>query len=141
VQRRDVDDLVNSLVGSPSRGTLGPGFDSGDLTPLSIPGTPAPPGISLPAIGSGRVSRQSDFSSERFSNPLSHSTSSATDHVIERYVISISLIYIYWKVSHYRSITPRLHVDLIDIEQELLSCHKRFPSSRLSIVPIHSAML
>lgn len=83
---------MNSLVGNPIRAGLG--LDSGDLTPLSIPGTPAPgPVLGLPgpkSSGSGRVSRQSDFASERISagsNPLSHSTSSATDHVIERCAI------------------------------------------------------
>lgn len=85
--RRDLDDLVNSLVGNPNRG----GLDSGDLTPLSVPSTPAmghPIGLPGPSAlsmsGSGRASRQSDFSSERISVTLAQSSNSATDHVIER---------------------------------------------------------
>ena len=82
--------MVNALVGNQS------GRDSGgELTPASsIPGTPALAGhtINLPAhsalslSGSGRVSRQSDFASDRASLPvnLGGSTNSATDHVIER---------------------------------------------------------
>lgn len=86
--RKDLDELVNALVGSPSYG----GSDSGDLTPSSpIPGTPflGPsmlPGPSTRSIpGSGRASRQSDFSSDRIGIglPLAQS-SNATDHVIER---------------------------------------------------------
>lgn len=82
---------MNSLVGSSSRS----GLDSGDLTPSSIPGTPAQgqttglPGPStLSMSGSGRASRQSDFSSERVNvgtAPI-QSNNSATDHVVERYV-------------------------------------------------------
>lgn len=83
--------MVNALlVGNPS------GRDSnGELTPASsVPGTPAMAGhtINLPAhsvlslSGSGRVSRQSDFASDRASLPvnLGGSSNSATDHVIER---------------------------------------------------------
>jgi len=85
--RRDIDDLVSALVGTRSH----TGVDSSDFTPSSsIPGTPAmghP--ASLPVqttFGSGRVSRQSDFH-ERASvaaTTLVGTTSSATDHVIER---------------------------------------------------------
>ncbi|EAU90208.2 dynein intermediate chain [Coprinopsis cinerea okayama7 len=104
-KQRDVEDLVNMLVGSPRRS----GRTSGDLTPSeSIPGTPAlshtiqlpgPSGLS----GSGRVSRQSDFASERvFSGAGTQSVSSnATDNVMEI------------------QITPRSYTDLIDVEQEL----------------------
>ncbi|KAF8223518.1 WD40 repeat-like protein [Tricholoma matsutake] len=105
--RKDLDELVNALVGSPSRG----GSESGDLTPSSpIPGTPSlGPSVALPGHsarsipGSGRASRQSDFSSDRISlgTTLAQSSNAATDHVIER------------------TITPRLYIDLIDVEQEL----------------------
>lgn len=84
--RRDIDELVNSLVGSTSRG----GSDNGDFTPSSpTPGTPtlglsvSLPGPSARSIpGSGRASRQSDFSSDRTS--FGKSSNAATDHVIER---------------------------------------------------------
>ncbi|TFK51665.1 WD40 repeat-like protein [Heliocybe sulcata] len=99
--RRDVDDLVNSLLGGRR------GIDSaGDLTPSSsVPGTPSiGQGSSLagPSALSGRLSRQSqsDFGSEALSlgTTLAHS---ATDNVMER------------------TMTPRLVPDLIDVEQEL----------------------
>ncbi|KAF8159787.1 WD40-repeat-containing domain protein [Crassisporium funariophilum] len=103
--RRDVDDLVNALVGSRS------GMDSGELTPSSsMPGTPAmghhislPVHAALSMSGSGRASRQSDFQPERLSlgNTYVGSSNSATDNVIER------------------TMTPRSFPDLIDIEQEL----------------------
>ncbi|KAG6868069.1 hypothetical protein C0993_007802 [Termitomyces sp. T159_Od127] len=92
--RRDLDDLVNSLVGSPSRGSRESG---GDRSP-SIPGTPSmgnmiglagPSALSM--SGSGRASRQSDFSTSI--GPTPNQPSSSTDHVIER--------------------------DLVDVEQEL----------------------
>ncbi|TFK25590.1 dynein intermediate chain [Coprinopsis marcescibilis] len=109
--RRDVDDFVNELIGSPRRS----GRTSGDLTPSeSVPGTPAlshtiqlpgPTGLS----GSGRVSRQSDFTSERlFSVTGTQSVSSSTtDNANE-----VTLI-------------PRPHTDLIDIEQELFELPQR----------------
>jgi dynein intermediate chain len=69
------------------------GLDSGDLTPLSIPGSPsigqvsALPGQSaLSLSGSGRASRQSDLQ-ERVSigaSTLAGLSNSGTDHVIER---------------------------------------------------------
>jgi dynein intermediate chain len=82
--RRDIDDLVSALVGGTRSQT---GVDSSDFTPSSsIPGTPAmghPSSLPVQtAFGSGRVSRQSDFH-ERAS-ALVGTTSSATDHVIER---------------------------------------------------------
>ncbi|KDR67965.1 hypothetical protein GALMADRAFT_272810 [Galerina marginata CBS 339.88] len=106
--KKDVDDLVNSLVG----GRIG--VDSGDLTPASsIPGTPAvghhinlpgpSGGVGASVSGSGRVSRQSDFQ-ERLSGGSSNFpglSNAATDHVIER------------------TMTPRTFPDLIDIGQEL----------------------
>jgi dynein intermediate chain len=86
--RRDIDDLVNALVGGTRSHT---GVDSSDFTPSSsIPGTPAMGHTaSLPVhttFGSGRASRLSD-SHERTSvatSTLVGTTSSATDHVIER---------------------------------------------------------
>ncbi|KAG6895805.1 hypothetical protein C0992_012357 [Termitomyces sp. T32_za158] len=99
--RRDLDDLVNSLVGSPSRGSR----ESGDRSP-SIPGTPSignlvglPGPSALSMSGSGRASRQSDFSTSI--GPTLNQPSSSTDHVIERVL------------------TPRIYSDLIDVEQEL----------------------
>ncbi|KAF5373244.1 hypothetical protein D9615_007436 [Tricholomella constricta] len=99
--RKDLDDLVNALVGSPSRG----GRDSGDRSP-SIPGTPSlghsiglPGPSALSMSGSGRASRQSDFSASVGAAPALQSSS--TDHVIERVL------------------TPRIRGDLIDVEQEL----------------------
>ncbi|RXW20680.1 hypothetical protein EST38_g5183 [Candolleomyces aberdarensis] len=89
--RRDVDDLVTALVGTPGRS----GRTSGDQTPSeSIPGTPAmshtiqlpgPSGLSLSAVPAAR----------------SVSSNSATDNVMEI------------------AITPRSYPDLIDMEQEL----------------------
>lgn len=103
--RADVDSLVNSLLGPPSKWE---GLDSGDLTPSSsIPGTPSYGHIGLPGpsgfSASGRLSRQSDldFVERRSTTPLIRSTSSATDHIVER------------------AITPRSIPELIDIEEEL----------------------
>ncbi|KZT27753.1 dynein intermediate chain [Neolentinus lepideus HHB14362 ss-1] len=99
--RRDVDDLVNSLLGSRR------GVDSaGELTPSSsVPGTPSlgqGSSFSGQSALSGRLSRQSqsDFGSEALSlgTTLAHS---ATDNVMER------------------TMTPRFVPDLIDVEQEL----------------------
>ncbi|KAF5338661.1 hypothetical protein D9611_012804 [Ephemerocybe angulata] len=105
--RQNVDDLVNALVGSPSRS----GRTSGDLTPSeSMPGTPAlshtiqlagPSGLSI----SGRASRQSDLQYDRIPSggPTARSVSSnsATDNVMEI------------------TMTPRAYPDLVDMEQEL----------------------
>ncbi|KAG6813836.1 hypothetical protein H0H92_006780 [Tricholoma furcatifolium] len=106
--RRDLDDLVNSLVGSPSRGSRESG---GELSP-SIPGTPALnttiglPGPSVLSMsGSGRASRQSDFSASV--GPIPAQTSSSTEHVIERVL------------------TPRIYGDLIDVEQELFELPRK----------------
>ncbi|KAI9464161.1 WD40-repeat-containing domain protein [Boletus coccyginus] len=107
--RRDVDDLVNALVG----GTRG-GFDStGDVTPSSsLPGTPPRQSALLHSSSalspSGRVSRQSDVGSDRLSMGMTMVTSvnSATDHVVER------------------TLTPR-SIDLIDVEQELFELPQR----------------
>ncbi|KAF5362334.1 hypothetical protein D9756_002585 [Leucocoprinus leucothites] len=101
--RRDVSDLVDSLLGGSRRG----GPDSfGDLTPSpSIPGTPAfghpasvsgTSGLGLPPRTS---SRQSDLTSDRGTN--AGQMSSGTDHVMER------------------EIYPRSMVGLIDVEEEL----------------------
>ncbi|TFK39400.1 WD40-repeat-containing domain protein [Crucibulum laeve] len=106
--RRELDDTINNLLGSSTRG----GLDSRDLTPSSsIPGSPAlrdtmslPGPSALSMSGSGRASRQSDVGSDRVTSlgtTLSPSTNSATDHVIERTMI------------------PRSYPDLIDVEQEL----------------------
>ncbi|TFK74907.1 WD40 repeat-like protein [Pluteus cervinus] len=103
---QELDSLLVSLLGPTGRG----GADSTDLTPSSsIPGTPSlgqPIGLPGPSTlsSSGRISRQSDLeSSDRRSSatPLIRSTSSATDHVVDRVM------------------TPRYLPDLIDIEQEL----------------------
>lgn len=106
--KRDVEDLVNLLVGTSTRGG---GLDSGDLTPASsIPGSPAhgrPIGLPGPSAlsMSGRVSRQSDLHSDRGGSlgttNVPGSSSSATENVIER------------------TMTPRMYPDLIDVEQEL----------------------
>lgn len=99
---RDVDDLINSLLGGsrPGRGV----HSAGDVTPSSsVPGTPTLGGGSTlagPSGYSGRRSRQSDFGSEPVSigTTLAHS---ATDDVMDR------------------TMTSRLIPDLIDVEQEL----------------------
>ncbi|KAI1793564.1 WD40 repeat-like protein [Ganoderma leucocontextum] len=101
--RRDVDDLVNALIGSGSRGEAGSAVD----TPVSsVPGTPALGQSTLPgtsSVISGRLSRQSDVPSDRYSlgTTLIQSQNGATESVIER------------------EMTPRIVPDLIDIEQEL----------------------
>ncbi|KAJ3515990.1 hypothetical protein NLJ89_g1413 [Agrocybe chaxingu] len=103
--RRDVDELVNALVGSRI------GLDSGDLTPSSsIPGTPSmnqttslPVHTGLSQSTSGRASRQSDVQDRASVVSVTQvgSSNSATDHVMERTMV------------------PRTFPDLIDIEQEL----------------------
>ncbi|EJF64142.1 WD40 repeat-like protein [Dichomitus squalens LYAD-421 SS1] len=99
--RRDVDDLVNALIGSGSRA------DGADTPVSSVPGTPALGHASLPgpsSVLSGRLSRQSDAASDsRYSlgTTLIQSQNGATENVIER------------------EMTPRIVPDLIDIEQEL----------------------
>ncbi|KDQ61593.1 hypothetical protein JAAARDRAFT_171900 [Jaapia argillacea MUCL 33604] len=101
--RRDVDELVESILGSSRRG-----MDSGGLTPSSsVPGTPTlgqtislPGPSSLLSSLSGRLSRQSDAGSEQASLGTTL-VQSGTDNVVER------------------TMTPRLLPDLIDIEQEL----------------------
>ncbi|KAG5721336.1 Cytoplasmic dynein 1 intermediate chain 1 [Termitomyces sp. T112] len=106
--RRDLDELVNSLVGTPSRGSRESG---GDRSP-SLPGTPSignmiglPGPSALSMSGSGRVSRQSDFSTSV--GPMPNQPSSSTDHVIERVL------------------TPRIYSDLIDVEQELFDLPRK----------------
>ncbi|CCM00365.1 uncharacterized protein FIBRA_02395 [Fibroporia radiculosa] len=120
VARRDVDDLVSSLIGS----GIGRGVDSAAESPVSsVPGTPALgqtsslPGPSAPSL-SGRLSRQSDLASDRvsISTTLAQSANGTTDHIMDRYV------YEYYKLpaSHIsRVMTPRIMPDLIDVEQEL----------------------
>ncbi|KAI0923994.1 hypothetical protein AcV5_009371 [Taiwanofungus camphoratus] len=87
--RRDVDDLVSSLVG-PSRGV-----DSAIESPVSsVPGTPALgqtsslPGPSALSL-SGRLSRQSDAASDRISlgTTFVQSVNGTTDHVVDRYAV------------------------------------------------------
>ncbi|KAI0077731.1 WD40 repeat-like protein [Panus rudis PR-1116 ss-1] len=103
--KKDVDDLVSSLIGNRR------GFDStsGQGSPSSsIPGTPVVSTGSLPGPSSlslsGRLSRQSDgASSERVSmgtsmvQTMNGGVDQATDRVM----------------------TPRIMPDLIDVEQEL----------------------
>ncbi|KAF8629063.1 hypothetical protein AX15_003561 [Amanita polypyramis BW_CC] len=106
-KRLDVESLVNDILGHDIR----PGLTSFDNTPVtSAPGTPyvghtmSLPGPSALSIStSGRVSRQSDFStSDRVTvSTQAQPSSSATDHVMDR------------------AMTPRLYTDLIDVEQEL----------------------
>ncbi|KAI6120798.1 WD40-repeat-containing domain protein [Pisolithus croceorrhizus] len=106
--RREVDDLVNALVGSR-------GLDSGgDVTPSSsMPGTP--PRQSALFYGtsalspSGRASRQSDVGSDRISmgTTMITTANSGTEHVMER------------------TLTPRFVPDLIDVEQELFELPQR----------------
>lgn len=106
--RRDVDELVNALVGNR-------GLDSGgDITPSSsMPGTP--PRQSALFYGtstlspSGRISRQSDGGSDKNSMgaTMMGMTNSGTDHVMER------------------TLTPRFVPDLIDVEQELFELPQR----------------
>ncbi|KAH9852044.1 dynein intermediate chain [Lenzites betulinus] len=103
VARRDVDDLVSSLIGINSRG------DSAAVSPASsVPGTPALGHISLPGpsalLTSGRLSRQSDATSDTrlsMGTTLIQSQNGATESVMDR------------------EMTPRVVPDLIDIEQEL----------------------
>ena len=81
-----MDDLVNALIGSSGRGE-GCAVD----TPISsMPGTPALGQVSLPgtsSVISGRLSRQSDVPSDRYSlgTTLIQSQNGATENVIERY--------------------------------------------------------
>ncbi|KIM56500.1 hypothetical protein SCLCIDRAFT_17183 [Scleroderma citrinum Foug A] len=106
--RRDVDELVNALVGNR-------GLDSGgDVTPSSsMPGTP--PRQSALFYGtsslspSGRISRQSDGGSDKNSlgAAMMGTANSGTDHVMER------------------TLTPRFVPDLIDVEQELFELPQR----------------
>ncbi|OSD02964.1 dynein intermediate chain [Trametes coccinea BRFM310] len=104
VARRDVDDLVSSLIGGSSSRV-----DSAVDTPVSsVPGTPSRDYSSLPGPSglsiSGRLSRQSDVTSDTrlsLGTTLIHSQNGATENVIER------------------EMTPRVVPDLIDIEQEL----------------------
>ena len=69
VARKEVDDLVESLIRTPGRR----GFDSALDSPISTPGTPVvntgslPGPSSLSLSGSGRLSRQSDAASDRVS--------------------------------------------------------------------------
>ncbi|EMD38886.1 hypothetical protein CERSUDRAFT_112611 [Gelatoporia subvermispora B] len=104
IVRRDVDDLVNSLIGTASRAV-----DSAAGSPgSSVPGTPSLgqtsslPGPSALSL-SGRLSRQSDAVSDRVSvgTTFVQSTNGATENVVDRVM------------------TPRVMPDLIDIEQEL----------------------
>ncbi|EIN06184.1 cytoplasmic dynein intermediate chain [Punctularia strigosozonata HHB-11173 SS5] len=110
--RRDVDDLVNALIGQPRHAS------DGDMTPGSIPGTPQLRDLNVGGdalglmgtptrLGSGRRSRQSDFGSAISTNGRMSpgttlaGTTSGTDNLMER------------------AMMPRFVPDLIDIEQEL----------------------
>ncbi|GLB41702.1 putative dynein intermediate chain [Lyophyllum shimeji] len=106
--RKDLDDLVNSLVGSSSRS----GRESGERSPSSVPGTPSirdnvglPAPSTLSMSGSGRASRQSDFAASVSATPAM--PSSSTDHLVEQ------------------TLTPRLYADLIDVEQELFELPRK----------------
>ncbi|EIW79202.1 cytoplasmic dynein intermediate chain [Coniophora puteana RWD-64-598 SS2] len=111
--RRDVDDLIFSLVGPTSPGRPPPSDNlSGDATPSSsVPGTPPRPTSSLHALlsASGRVSRQSDVASDRYSlgTTMVGTANSGTDHVVDRIM------------------TPRYVPDLVDVEQELFELPQR----------------
>ncbi|KAH9933309.1 WD40-repeat-containing domain protein [Fomitopsis serialis] len=106
VVRRDVDDLVSSLIGT----DIGRRVDSrAGSPPTSVPSTPllaqsrslAGPSTLSP---SGRLSRQSDAASDRISvgtTFVQSSTNGTTDHVVDRVM------------------TPRIVPDLIDVEEEL----------------------
>ncbi|EJD07558.1 cytoplasmic dynein intermediate chain [Fomitiporia mediterranea MF3/22] len=118
-RRNDVDDFVTSVLGtSLSRGT----DSAGDSTPISTPGTPAiarplsPSNLRerTPPGASGRASRQSDVFSDRLSmgTTLVSTTGpamsvSGTENVIER------------------TMTPRLVVDLVDVEQDLFDVPRK----------------
>jgi dynein intermediate chain len=106
IARRDVDDLVNQLVGS--RGGLDTG---GDVTPSSsLPNTPPRPSTNLlhgSALSpSGRVSRQSDVGSDRDRVSMGTTMVGMMEHVD-------------------RVLTPRFIPDLIDVEQELFELPQR----------------
>ncbi len=112
---------MNVLIGSNSR------VDSAADTPISsTPGTPAL-GQSIPLPGpssilSGRLSRQSDATSDRYSlgTTLIQSQNGATENVIERFVFTASSECKGAHACHRCSeMTPRIVPDLIDIEQEL----------------------
>lgn len=92
--RKDVSDLVDSLLGGIRRG----GTDSfGELTPSpSIPGTPSFSGLGLQPRTN---SRQSDRTSDRGTN--AGQMSSGTDHMVER------------------EMYPRPVISFIDVEEEL----------------------
>lgn len=126
--RRDVDDLVTSLLGT----NIGRSADSANDSPASsMPGTPALGQTSSPAIAgpsalslslSGRMSRQSDGASDRVSlgTTFVQSANGGTDNVIERYVSPRTVCA--RGVSYGqrpRVMTPRMVPDLIDVEQEL----------------------
>ncbi|KAJ8522741.1 hypothetical protein ONZ45_g723 [Pleurotus djamor] len=105
---KEVHDIIDSLIGPGRKGA-----DSGDLTPLSVPGTPSlgqrdtlPGPSALSGSGSGRASRQSDFGSLGITLNTS-ATSSGTDHVIDRVM------------------TPRIALDLVDVTQELFELPQR----------------
>lgn len=104
--RRDVDDLVNQLVGSRS------GLDTGgELTPSSsLPNTPPRPSTNLlygsTLSPSGRVSRQSDVGSDRDRVGMGTTMVGMMEHVD-------------------RVLTPRFIPDLIDVEQELFELPQR----------------
>ncbi|KAM6496864.1 WD40-repeat-containing domain protein [Amanita muscaria] len=99
-KRLDVDAILDDILGPDPRS----GATSFTNTPVrSTPSTP-PPSYPVVLPASGRLSRQSEASSYDRLTPSTapvRSASSSTDHVIDR------------------AMTPRLYVDLIDVEQEL----------------------
>ena len=117
-----MDDLVNVLVGPSSR------VDTAVDTPISsVPGTPAlGQPISLPgppSVLSGRLSRNSDAASDRYSlgTTLIQSQNGATENVMDRCVHTMGstrgcaeIVCVFL-----REMTARVIPDLIDIEQEL----------------------
>ncbi|KAK7687951.1 hypothetical protein QCA50_009170 [Cerrena zonata] len=106
IARKEVDDLVESLI-RPSGGRRG--FDSAIDSPTSTPGTPVAISGSLPGpsslslSGSGRLSRQSDAPSDRVSmgTSMMQAFNGGLDTGVDRVM------------------TPRVVVDLVDVEQEL----------------------
>lgn len=142
--RRDVDDLVTSLIGT----DIGRRTDSraGSPGPTSVPGTPLlAQSRSLAGVStlspSGRLSRQSDAASDRISvgTTFVQSTTGTTDHVVDRCVTSpCPLSCRSWRFS---VMTPRIVPDLIDVEEELFELPQKVRqcSSHMSLASDHRA--
>ena len=93
--RKEVDDLVESLIRTPGRR----GFDSALDSTISTPGTPVvntgslPGPSSLSLSGSGRLSRQSDAASDRVSMGTSMAQAmGGLDTGVDRYANVLSTI-------------------------------------------------